>query len=427
MSCTPCSRRLSNCLDLINRTPQARHRAASFQLVARSRRNINSSTPRAHRASIPRRNEPDLASSDAGLNDGYIPFDLSILKQQPPLPLATASTQSSQPLHANRIAQKAPRAASDADYEAFDLNGFEPEIQLKTPLNHEGLALGENATPAGVSRKPKGVDIRRARNRMANRESNDQIKTASRQLLKVSKATQEEATQVVDRLLGRSMDRRITHGSLGSAKRAADDRGSVSKGRRGEQKHESTQKIARRMSEQAPTTGGVQANEAVIAQRQLKREPWQVQKAALKQKLNGERWNPRKKVSPDAMEGIRALNAQYPTHFTTAVLANQFEVSPEAIRRILKSKWRPNGVEEEDRNERWEKRGQKIWTTLAERGVHPPAKWRSVGIGSGSRKMVEEGRWTRSQTPVSAHGASGRGSKTDRRERWIQSLEGRDI
>jgi hypothetical protein len=63
------------------------------------------------------------------------------------------------------------------------------------------------------------------------------------------------------------------------------------------------------------------------------------------------------------------------------MLAKEFKVSPEAIRRILKSKWRPTAEEAAARNERWTKRGEKIWTRLVELGVKPPKKWRDMGVG----------------------------------------------
>ncbi|KAI0090129.1 hypothetical protein BDY19DRAFT_857464, partial [Irpex rosettiformis] len=58
-----------------------------------------------------------------------------------------------------------------------------------------------------------------------------------------------------------------------------------------------------------------------------------------------EGWSPPKKLSRPAMDGIRLMHAQHPEVFTTPVLAQQFKVSPEAIRRILKSKWEPTKVE----------------------------------------------------------------------------------
>lgn len=85
-------------------------------------------------------------------------------------------------------------------------------------------------------------------------------------------------------------------------------------------------------------------------------------------------WNPQKKLSPDAVDGIRHLHAMKPNEFTTPVLAAQFKVSPEAIRRILKSNWRPSETEMEDRLKRWEKRHNKIWSQMAELGLRPKRK-----------------------------------------------------
>ena len=111
-----------------------------------------------------------------------------------------------------------------------------------------------------------------------------------------------------------------------------------------------------------------------------KREPWQAQKHALREKFGQQGWSPRKRLSPDALEGIRALHAQYPEKFTTPVLADQFKVSPEAIRRILRSKWRPDETEEISRKQRWDKRGESIWRQMVELGVKPPKRWREMGI-----------------------------------------------
>lgn len=110
-----------------------------------------------------------------------------------------------------------------------------------------------------------------------------------------------------------------------------------------------------------------------------KKEDWQAQKAALKEKFP-DGWNPRKKLSPDALAGIRALHQQFPEEYTTEVLAEKFEVSAEAVRRILKSKWEPNPEEEIDRQERWFNRGKQIWATWAELGKKPPERWRKEGI-----------------------------------------------
>ncbi|KAH6618516.1 required for respiratory growth protein 9, mitochondrial [Boeremia exigua] len=111
------------------------------------------------------------------------------------------------------------------------------------------------------------------------------------------------------------------------------------------------------------------------------RPAWQAEKEAMKKKLNGEAWNPRKKLSPDTMEGIRHLNQSQPEKFTTPVLADHFKVSSEAIRRILKSKWRPSDEEHDERMRRWDSRGERIWSNLVEMGIKPPKKWREMGVG----------------------------------------------
>jgi len=54
-----------------------------------------------------------------------------------------------------------------------------------------------------------------------------------------------------------------------------------------------------------------------------------------------EGWKPPQTISREAMEGLRALHAHDPERFTTPVLADKFKISPEAVRRILRSKWRP--------------------------------------------------------------------------------------
>lgn len=112
------------------------------------------------------------------------------------------------------------------------------------------------------------------------------------------------------------------------------------------------------------------------------RAAWQIQKKGLLEKFGPAGWSPRKRLSPDTLEGIRALHAQYPDKYTTPMLADQFKVSPEAIRRILKSKWRPNEEEEEKRRERWGRRGENIWSQMVEIGIKPPKKWRAMGMAN---------------------------------------------
>jgi len=113
-----------------------------------------------------------------------------------------------------------------------------------------------------------------------------------------------------------------------------------------------------------------------------KRENWQIQKSANLAKFGDTTWQPRKRLSPDTLEGIRALHASDPAIYSTETLSSQFAVSPENIRRILKSKWRPNNEEREEREKRWERRGVRKWTEMAELGEKPPRRWREMGVGS---------------------------------------------
>ena len=115
-----------------------------------------------------------------------------------------------------------------------------------------------------------------------------------------------------------------------------------------------------------------QESEQTQATRKMK-EHWQIDKAALKQKFGSDGWQPRKKISPDTMEVIRSLHEGDPEKYTTPVLANQFEISPEAIRRILKSKWSATASPEkmEERRTRWARRHDRIWDSKAELGLRP--------------------------------------------------------
>ncbi|WEW57168.1 Required for respiratory growth protein 9 mitochondrial [Emydomyces testavorans] len=121
------------------------------------------------------------------------------------------------------------------------------------------------------------------------------------------------------------------------------------------------------------TSTALQSNTSVQTVRReptKKQESWRIQKTALRKKFQ-DGWAPPKRLSPDAIEGVRELHKQDPQKFSTPVLAEQFKVSPEAIRRILKSKWRPSQKEAEERKMRWERRKVRIWNHMAELGLRP--------------------------------------------------------
>lgn len=120
---------------------------------------------------------------------------------------------------------------------------------------------------------------------------------------------------------------------------------------------------------------------------------WKRQKKALREKFGQEGWHPRKRLSPDALEGIRSLHNSDPEQYSTMVLSQHFQVSPEAIRRILKSRWKPAEQEVESRRMRWERRGSRKWTEMASQGIKPPSRWRIQGDHS-SRAMLHDSNST---------------------------------
>ncbi|KAK2596235.1 Required for respiratory growth protein 9 mitochondrial [Conoideocrella luteorostrata] len=148
------------------------------------------------------------------------------------------------------------------------------------------------------------------------------------------------------------------------------------------------------------------------------KENWQTQKAALKEKFP-EGWAPRKRLSPDALAGIRALNAQFPDVYTTQALADKFQVSSESIRRILKSKWTPSAEEEQDRQERWFRRGKQVWERMAAVGVKPPKKWRREGIVRDAEWHERRGRAVRREREREED------EKTEERERRARRARSR--
>lgn len=127
-------------------------------------------------------------------------------------------------------------------------------------------------------------------------------------------------------------------------------------------------------------------------------------------------------MSPDALEGIRALHAQDPTTYTTRHLAEHFKISPEAVRRILKSAWRPSETETEDRRRRWEKRGAESWAQMVELGIRPPKKWRDMGVGKvvGEDGKVHPPMW---KNRAAVKTGDQHGDRKLRGERWIQSTD----
>lgn len=89
-------------------------------------------------------------------------------------------------------------------------------------------------------------------------------------------------------------------------------------------------------------------------------EPWKRQMFALKEKFHDKgSWKPTKRISRNAMESLRYVKSLHPD-ISAGELAKHYQISPESVRRILKSNWKPTNNELQDQKERWKRRGEKI-------------------------------------------------------------------
>ncbi|KAJ2734014.1 hypothetical protein IW152_002670 [Coemansia sp. BCRC 34962] len=108
---------------------------------------------------------------------------------------------------------------------------------------------------------------------------------------------------------------------------------------------------------------------------------WQRRKIELKLKLGSEKWEPAKKIATSSMEKIRLLNSEFPDVWTMQRLSEQFKVSQETVRRILKSKFRPS-------EQRTEKREQKRKSEM----LAFKEKAKMHGDSAPPRQRTEEGK-----------------------------------
>ncbi|GAA99217.1 uncharacterized protein L969DRAFT_93680 [Mixia osmundae IAM 14324] len=84
---------------------------------------------------------------------------------------------------------------------------------------------------------------------------------------------------------------------------------------------------------------------------------WKVHREALREQFPAG-WNPARKVSRMQMADIRELHAMDPIAYATPILANGYKISPEAVRRILKSRWQPDLERADEMQAQWEKKAR---------------------------------------------------------------------
>lgn len=101
-------------------------------------------------------------------------------------------------------------------------------------------------------------------------------------------------------------------------------------------------------------------------------------------------WNPTRKLTRQQITEIRELKQRIPT-IKTVQIADVFQINPENIRRILKSKWTPTEGELEDIEKRTEKRKAKKRETKSTEKVRAPRASTVVKVhGFLAQRQIEQ-------------------------------------
>lgn len=98
------------------------------------------------------------------------------------------------------------------------------------------------------------------------------------------------------------------------------------------------------LSEDSDAVNGMRPNSTPLHLRSPSCKPTPVEIKAHRKAIRKafpEGWSPPRKLSREAMDILRQLHRTDPDSFSTPILAERFKISPEAVRRILKSKWEP--------------------------------------------------------------------------------------
>ncbi|KAF9426511.1 Required for respiratory growth protein 9 mitochondrial [Podila epigama] len=69
---------------------------------------------------------------------------------------------------------------------------------------------------------------------------------------------------------------------------------------------------------------------------------WKKHRMALKAKTHGKAWNPKRKVTRQAMDEIRYLRKQFPDEWTTPKLSSHFNIGIESVAKILRTDFQPS-------------------------------------------------------------------------------------
>lgn len=250
-------------------------------------------------------------------------------------------------------------------------------------------ALAGHSTPGGTQSRAESRLARRQRRELAGRYKPDSaVRKEQTEHEEVEEQGRDSVLAMIEKMDGPALPKATDKAAKAARRKAArEDRD----GKKDAKDTGSTRAARLLRSEDSKNK---KVSEKPVEPKPI-RENWQIQKSANMNKFGEATWQPRKRLSPDTLEGIRALHASDPVTYSTETLSNQFQVSPENIRRILKSKWRPNDDEREAREKRWERRGVRKWTEMAALGERPPKRWRDMGVGSVKGEPERRPGWKR--------------------------------
>ncbi|OAQ27352.1 hypothetical protein K457DRAFT_632430 [Linnemannia elongata AG-77] len=103
---------------------------------------------------------------------------------------------------------------------------------------------------------------------------------------------------------------------------------------------------------------------------------WKKHREAIKAKTAGQAWNPQRKLTRQAMEEVRYLRKQFPEEWTTAKLADHFNVAGESIAKILRTHYQPTPERAAQQDEvRQRRRKENIFADIERIRAERQATW----------------------------------------------------
>lgn len=134
-------------------------------------------------------------------------------------------------------------------------------------------------------------------------------------------------------------------------------------------------------------------------------------------------WAPPKRISREAIDLLRVLQQSDPTLYTTPVLAERFKISPEAVRRILKSRF---VLDQGERLRRETKRKAERLRMLAEQAVLGDGPAAEARVGAEKKELGvgrKEARASEPARPSTKSWAGDVGSERDEMRRLREAFE----